>query len=139
MYSKCYRRNRIRHKIFLKYKSKNNVLCRILSEDDLHLLEIPEPPTIISKHDSGGSSAITSAKVSGTKTATAVGKIPQQSYHPYSNSSIIFENDHSTNRQAHSECTILNEEKGCINNLKNIIHKLEIVSGNYLEKFLKSL
>ncbi|XP_055310223.1 uncharacterized protein LOC129573573 [Sitodiplosis mosellana] len=107
----------------------------ILSEDDLHLFEIPEPPTIISKNDNrfsigSGSAIMSEAKVSATKTANPNKAPPpplqQQSYHQYSHSSIIFENDHDSNRPAHIPSANSNEEKSCINNLKNIIHKLEI-------------
>lgn len=107
-------------------------MYRILSEDDLHLFEIPEPPTIISKNDhrssiGSGSAILCEAKVSSAKMVDP-NKIPQQQYHQCSHSSIIFENDQDLNRQSHISSANTNEDKSCINNLNNIIHKLEIVS-----------
>lgn len=98
---------------------------RISSEDDLHLLEIPEPPTIVSKNDDhfgiDRSSAITTdAKISGMKTA------PNKSPYHHSQSSFIFENDNVSNHQNPIPSTST-EERGCMNNLKNVVHKLEIV------------
>lgn len=103
-----------------KFNQIAHFFYRILSEDDLHLLEIPEPPTIASKIDNrssiGSCSAITSEpKASTTKMAA------NKSHHPYqqSQSSIMFEHD---NEQIESM-----DGKSAINNLKNIIQKLQSV------------
>lgn len=106
-------------------------LYRILSEDDLHLFEIPEPPTIISKNDNrssigSGSAILCDTKVSSAKMSDP-NKVPQQQYHQCGHSSIIFESDQDLNRQVHISRANADEDKSC-NNLKNIIHKLEIVS-----------
>lgn len=98
---------------------------RILSEDDLHLLELPEPPpVIINKNDnrssiSSGSAITSDPKASATK---ATNKSQQPSTYQQSQSSIICENDNP-----HEPSTSPNE-KNCINNVKNIIHKLQCVS-----------
>lgn len=109
-------------------------LHRILSEDDLHLLEIPEPPTIVSKTDNrssiGSGSAITSEPKASTKITL---NKSQQQYQP-SQSSIMFEmNDNASNAHDPIE-TASTDEKSSINHLKNIVHKLQTV--NYHLVFL---
>lgn len=104
-------------------KKKFHSIHRILSDDELHLLEIPEPPTIVSKIDNrssiGSGSAITT-ELKATKSAT------NKSQHQYqqSQSSIIYENE---NVHEHIE-TASTDVKSAINNLKNIIQKLQSVN-----------
>lgn len=108
----------------------NFVLCRILSEDDLHLFEIPEPSKIVSKNDNRSSicssSAITSeTKLPETKTATSNKITLQQTHHQYSL-------EYLSNCPPHVLNITSNEEKSCLNHFKNIIQKLEIVIRYYL-------
>lgn len=111
-------------------------LFRILSEDDLHLLEIPEPPTIVSKTDNrssigSGSAITTEPKMSTTTTAATkapmpTNKIQHPIYQP-SHSSIIFENDQISNVNEPSEMASIINGNSSINNLKNCIQKLQSV------------
>lgn len=89
------------------------VLSRILSEDDLHLLEIPELPTMIASDVRFSTNKIASNK--------------SQPHYNNSQSSIIFENDIISTRQGPFSSDIV-VEGDCINNLKNTIHKLEMVN-----------
>lgn len=112
---------------------------RILSEDDLHLLEIPEPPTIVSKTDNrssigSGSAITTEPKMSITTTAAAGKKTPmvtnKMQQHPtyqQSHSSIIFENDQMSNVNEPSEMASILNGNSSMNNLKNCIQKLQSV------------
>lgn len=96
-----------------------------MNEDDLHLFEIPEPPTIISKIDRSSiesGSAITTDLKTGTKATSS----HAQPLYQQSQSSITYENNNVPNAQDHTPCKS-SEEKSCINDLKNIIHKLERV------------
>ncbi|XP_031620520.1 uncharacterized protein LOC116339048 [Contarinia nasturtii] len=84
----------------------------ILSEDDLHLLEIPELPTLITSD----------VKLSTIKTASN----KSQDHYNNSQSSIIFENDIASIHQESGPSELIEEERGSNNNLKNTIHKLEM-------------
>lgn len=113
---------------------------RILSEDDLHLLEIPEPPTIVSKTDNrssiGSGSAITTepkmstTTTAATKTPMATNKIQHPTYQQ-SQSSIIYENDQISNAHEPSEMASIVNGNSSINNLKNCIQKLQSVIEFY--------
>lgn len=113
---------------------------RFLSEDDLHLLEIPEPPTIreestptiVRKDDNRSSVGSGSANTNDEKASTMkTASNKSQPQYQHSQSSIICENHNVSNRHVTLEST---EEKSCINNLKNIIHKLNIVIINSVIK-----
>lgn len=119
-------------------------LHRILSEDDLHLLEIPEPPTIVGKADNrssiGSGSVITSIgpKVSSTKDISNKSQQQLQQHHHHqqhdhhqysqSQSSIAFENENMSNIQATIETASTADVKTVINHLKNCIQKLQCVN-----------
>lgn len=114
---------------------------RTLSQDDINLLEIPEPPEIVStKIDNqsnlggGGSSSysgIGDRRHSPSKIVNKSGhqQLNQQASYQQSQSSTIFENDNESNMPE----TILgisnasNEDKSTMNDLKNSIQKLENV------------
>lgn len=108
-------------------------MFRVLSEDDLDLFEIPEPPTVISKIDNRSSIGSGSAITTDPKISTA--KIASNKLQPQyvqSQSSVCFENDNMSNMEL-SVRVASNEEKTSINNLKNMIHKLQTVL--YLSEF----
>lgn len=101
------------------------------------MLEIPEPPTIVSKTDNrssigSGSAITTEPKMSTTTTAAtktmATNKIQHPTYQQ-SHSSIIFENDQVSNANEPIEmsASIINGNSS-MNNLKNCIQKLQSVS-----------
>lgn len=115
---------------------------RTLSQDDINLLEIPEPPEIVSnKVDNqsnlgggGGSSSysgIADRRNSPIKVAYKSGnqQLNQQQSYQQSQSSTIFENDNESNMPE----TILGisaastEDKSTMNDLKNSVQKLENV------------
>lgn len=100
---------------------------RILSEDDLHLLEIPEPPTIVSKNDNrssigSGSAITTDPKISTMKIASNKSQNPLHQ----SQSSVVFENDNMSNAELSIQIAS-NMDKSSVNNLKNMLHKLQSV------------
>lgn len=113
---------------------------RTLSQDDINLLEIPEPPEIVnnkidnqSNCGGGGSSysGIADRRHSPSKSAYKSGtqQSNQQQSYQQSQSSTIFENDNESNLPE----TILgvsvasNEDKSTMNDLKNSNQKLENV------------
>lgn len=100
-----------------------------MSEDDLHLFEIPEPPTIINKNDNRSSIGSGSAITTDPKTGTKATSNKSQSLIQYqqSQSSITYENNNVPNAQDQLPSRS-SEEKSCTNDLKNIIHKLERVN-----------
>lgn len=93
----------------------------------MHLFEIPEPPTIVSKNDNrssiGSGSAITTDPKPETKAIANKSPAPYQQ----SQSSIAYENDTLPNAQD-SMPSRSHEEKSCINHMKNVIQKLERVN-----------
>lgn len=121
-------------------------ICSILSEDDLNLLEIPEPPTIVSKTDNrssiGSGSAITTEpkmSITATKTPMATNKVQSHpaTYQP-SHSSIIFENDQISNVNEPSEMASIMNGNSSINNLKNCIQKLQSVNCKFMKFFFQN-
>lgn len=115
---------------------------RTLSQDDINLLEIPEPPEIVStkidnqSHLGGGAgsssySGIGDRRHSPSKSVNKSGhqQLIQQASYQQSQSSTIFEHDNESNLPE----TILgisnasNEDKSTMNDLKNSIQKLENV------------
>lgn len=121
---------------------RNFSVHRTLSQDEINLLEIPEPPEIVAnKIDNqsncgGGSSSysgIGDRRGSPSKIAYKGGghQVNQQQSYQQSQSSTIFENDNESNMPE----TILGisaastEDKSTMNDLKNSIQKLENVSA----------
>lgn len=114
---------------------------RILSEDDLHLLEIPEPPTIVSKIDNrssigSGSGITTEPKITTPTAATAAIKTnathkAHPSTYQQSHSLIIYENDHCSNANESIEMASILNGNSSINNFKNCIQKLQSVIHNF--------
>lgn len=114
---------------------------RTLSQDDINLLEIPEPPEIVSnKIDNqsncggGGStsySGIPDRRNSPSKSAYKNGnqQSNQQQCYQQSQSSTIFENDNESNmpETVLGISTASTEDKSTMNDLKNSIQKLENV------------
>lgn len=100
-----------------------------MSQDDLNLLEIPEPPPITSKLDtrSGNTSAITSADRRQQTTGKSGCKSQQHYQCPQSQSSTIFEIDDASNLPDTGQTASM-DEKSSVNDLKNTIEKLENVN-----------
>lgn len=107
----------------LTFYQKKNWFSRILSQDDLHLLALPEPPTVICKNDNRSSLSSGSVIASDPKASVATENSFNKSQNPYQQeqSSTIFENIQTQEENTSPD------EKSCMNNLKNIIHKLESV------------
>lgn len=98
-----------------------------MSEDDLHLFEIPEPPTVVTKNDNRSSIGSGSAITTEPKPETKAIDNKSQTHYQQSQSSTMYENDALPNAQD-SMPSRSHEEKSCINHMKNVIQKLERVN-----------
>lgn len=104
----------------------------ILSEDDLNLLEIPEPPTVNSKMDNRSSCGSGSMIVSGERKQLTSAKpmqcksMQQQHHHHHCHLSTQIENASHLNDTIQTAST---DGKVSMNDLRNTIQKLENVNN----------
>lgn len=96
-----------------------------MSQDDLNLLEIPEPPTVMSKIDNRSSCESGSAITSAGRRQLNKSGIDLQSRHnkqhqyQHSQSSVLNENENVSNLQDEGNMS-MNEDSVCVNEQKSI-------------------
>lgn len=122
-----------------QFESENKCLFfsfRTLSQDELNLLEIPEPPEINSKIENRsncGFSVTDRKQLNAKATYKSSGHQQHQQHqhqhqYPQSQSSTILENDNESNAlETIIGTSVSMEDKSTLNDLKNTIQKLENV------------